>query len=108
MFGYETNQKQINKLERQISAIQRTIEGGLWGSGLEYDLKDARATIKALDADNDRLSKRITVLEEIVRESGLITDFDNDEVKIREDRTFSIYGPTIKNVPYQINKVKVV
>lgn len=108
MFGIETNQQQINKLEKQLTTVRKTIEGGLFDEGLQDRVRLHKECITTLESNLSRLLKRITVLEEIVRESGLITDFDSDEVKIREDRKFDIFGGIdVKQVPYQINKIKV-
>lgn len=108
MFGYETNQTQINRLDKQYRIIRDTLQGSGWNSGLEHDVSYQKTQVNNLESTVNRLSTRLTVLEEIVRESGLITDFDNDEVKIREDRKFDIYGGIdVKQTPYQINKVKV-
>lgn len=101
MFGYETNQKQINKLETKVTELRHTVDGGLFGIGLTSDVKELKNSINNLFA-------RMSILEEIVRESGLITDFDADEVKVREDRSISFGGIYKKQVPYQINKVKTV
>ena len=109
MFGFETNQQQINKLDKQVTAIRKTLEGGLWDGGLEDRVNQHREHIKTLESNVSLISERLSVLEEIVRESGLITDFDSDEVKIRKDRKRDVYGGIdVKQVPYQINKVKVV
>ena len=112
MFGYEgyqSKRERINKLEKQVAATRKTIEGGLFGNGLEDTVQYLKDHIKAQENAHENLRKRMSVLEEIVRESGLITDFESDEVKIREDRTFDIYnGINVKQVPYQINKVKVI
>jgi predicted phage tail protein len=109
MFGIETNQKQINKLDKQVTTIRKTLEGGLWDGGLEERVNTHKEYIKTLESNVSNMRERLSVLEEIVRESGLITDFDSDEVKIRQDRMRDIYGGiNVKQVPYQINKVKVV
>jgi hypothetical protein len=108
MFGIETNQQQINKLEKQLATVRKVVEGGLFDEGLQDRVRLNKEHIAGLESNMSRLSKRITVLEEIVRESGLITDFDNDEVKIREDRKYGIFGGIdVKQTPYQINKIKV-
>lgn len=108
MFGIETNQQQINKLEKQLATVRKTIEGGLFDEGLQDRVRLHKEHIATLESNLSRLSKRVTVLEEIVRESGLITDFDKDEVKIREDRKYDIFGGIdVKHTPYQINKIKV-
>lgn len=91
----------FNKLEHTVMNLLYKIDGGIMTSGLTND-------IKQLDTVITNLRKRTSVLEEIVREAGLITDFDSDEVKIREDRKFDMFGGThTTQVPYQINKVKV-
>ena len=109
MFGFETNQQQINKLDKQVTSLSKAINGGLFGDGLENDVHYLKEHIKVREKAHQNLRERMSVLEEIVRESGLITDFDSDEVRIREDRKRDIYGGIdVKQVPYQINKVKVV
>lgn len=109
MFGIVTNQQQINKLDKQVANLSKVVTGGMFGDGLENDIHYLKEHIKAQEKAHQNLRERMSVLEEIVRESGLITDFDSDEVKIREDRTFDLYrGVNVKQVPYQINKVKVV
>lgn len=101
MFGYETNQKQIDKLETKVTELQYTVDGGFFDGGLTNDVKSLKDSI-------NNLATRMSVLEEIVHESGLITDFDSDEVKVREDRSVSFGGIYKRQVPYQINKVKTV
>jgi len=109
MFGYETNQQQINRLDKRVNSLSKVISGGMFGDGLENDIHYLKEHIKAQENAHENLRKRMSVLEEIVRESGLITDFDEDEVKIREDRKQDLFGTIVnKHVPYQINKVKVV
>ena len=109
MFGIETNQQQINKLDKQVTSLSKTVHGGMFGDGLENDIHYLKEHIRAQEHAREDLRKRVAVLEEIVRESGLITDFDKDEVKIREDRHISPFGGiTTKQTAYQINQVKVV
>lgn len=108
MFKRETRKQKINNLVKQVASIRKTLEGGLWGDGLEHEVKIQKEHIRTLESNISSISKRFSVLEEIVRESGLITDFDKDEVKIREDRERDMFGGiNVKQVPYQINKVKV-
>ena len=91
----------FSKLEHTVMNLMYKIDGGFATNGLAND-------IKQLDKLINDLRNRTSVLEEIVREAGLITDFDSDEVKIREDRKFDIFGGNhTVQVPYQINKVKV-
>ena len=109
MLKSKSKQKQINKLEARIDNLNITVDGVFFGDGLKGDISYLKREHSDQQKTIGRLSERLSVLEEIVRESGLITDFDNDEVKIREDRKFDIFGGFHTNkVPYQINKVKVV
>lgn len=109
IFNYQNKtDKKINKLENRVDNLNVTVSGGIFGEGLkgkiDYLTREKDDQYKIIN----RMSERLIVLEEIVRESGLITDFDNDEVKIREDRSFDVFkGIHVKKVPYQINKVKV-
>lgn len=106
--GFETNQKQINKLDERVNSLDKKINGGFFGDGLEDDIAYLKDHIRSLESNVGRITNRVRILEEIVRESGLITDFTEDEVKIREDRKQDFFGSiSTKNVPYQINKVKV-
>lgn len=108
MMSFETNQKQINKLDEKVNSLDNKINGGFFGNGLEGDVVYLKEHIRALENNVGKLTNRVRILEEIVRESGLITDFTEDEVKIREDRKQDLFGNiSTKNVPYQINKVKV-
>ena len=108
MMSFETNQKQINKLDKRVNSLDEKISGGFFGGGLQDDIVYLKDQIKALENNVGRLTNRVHILEEIVRESGLITDFTEDEVKIREDRKQDFFGNiSTKNIPYQINKVKV-
>lgn len=104
------NQAILDNQEKKINSLTKTIEGGLFEpSGLKYDVESLTLANKGNANEFNAIKKRLTVLEEIVREAGLITDFEDDEVKIREDRTFDIYnGIRVKHTPYQINKVKVI
>jgi hypothetical protein len=105
MFGYETNQKQINNLEKKVSSINRTLQGGSFDAGLEYEFRYLKEKFESFEKENKVLRNRVTVLEEIVREAGLVTDLSKD-VKIREDRTFSLLGDVrTDKVAYKINKV---
>jgi ribosome-binding protein aMBF1 (putative translation factor) len=67
-------------------------------------------TERRLTKSQDDLATRVKVLEQIIRESGLITDFAPEEVKVREDASRDMFGMTYgrHNVAYKINKVKTV
>ena len=109
MFGFETNQQQINNLNKRFTSLSKAVYGGMFGNGLEDSVSYLKEHVKAQENAHEDLRKRVAVLEEIVRESGLITDFNEDEVKIREDRKRDLFGTIVnKHVPYQINKVKVI
>jgi hypothetical protein len=106
MFGYETNQKQINNLEKKVSSINKTLQGGVFNAGLEYEFRYLKERFESFEKENKVLRNRVTVLEEIVREAGLVTDLDSKDIKIREDRTFSLFGDArTDKVAYKINKV---
>lgn len=102
MFRTESAKKQVNKLRKRVGELSLTIDGGIFDNGIVQKVASLESSIK-------NLQTRMSVLEEIVRESGLVTDFDNDEIKIREDRKLSAFGGVYSTqVPYQINKVKTV
>lgn len=108
MMSFKTNQKQINKLDARVTKIADKISGGFFGGGLEDKVFYLERELESKQKSYDYLNGRIKVLEQIVRESGLITDFEDDEVKIREDKMIDMFGTTrVKQTPYQINKVKV-
>lgn len=101
MIRVKKRETKFSKLEHTVMNLMYKIDGGFATNGLANDIKE-------LDKVITNLRKRTSVLEEIVREAGLITDFDSDEVRIREDRKFDLFGGThTTQVPYQINKVKV-
>lgn len=101
MIRVKKRRSEVNKLREEVANLSYVVKGGFSSGGLQNNVKE-------LDKVITDLRKRTSVLEEIVREAGLITDFDSDEVKIREDRKFDIFGGThTTQVPYQINKVKV-
>ena len=101
MIRIKKRRSEVNKLREEVANLSYTVKGGFSSTGLQNN-------VMTLDKSFIALSKRLSVLEEIVRESGLVTDFDADEIKIREDRKFDIFGGThTTQVPYQINKVKV-
>ena len=78
---------------------------------LHAELNDALGRVeKRYDSKIATLSTRVKVLEDIVRESGLITDYSSDEVKIREDHQVDRNGNAwgSHQVAYQINQVKTV
>ena len=107
MMSFETNQKQINKLDDRVTRIAKAINGGLYEEGLSNKIDNQKTKIDYLERNISLITERLNVLEEIVRESGLITDFTEDEVKIRQDRKQDFFGGiSTKNIPYQINKVK--
>lgn len=92
---------EVNKLREELANLSYVIKGGFATNGVAND-------IKQLDRVITDLRKRTSTLEEIIRESGIITDFDADEVKIREDRSQDIFGGVhVKSTAYQINQVKV-
>ncbi len=97
--------KYIERIEEKLSELRSDYYGSFLGGG-----GGTRTTVSQNSKELEAISKRLSVLEEIVRESGLITDFSDDEVKIREDRKYnSLFGGTYTvDVPYQINKVKTV
>ena len=93
--------------QNELAKNQQKLEDGLY-----KELYDALGrTEKVWKIQLDDMATRIKVLEEIVKESGLITDYSSDEVKIREDAERDKYtGLTYHrhNVAYQINQVKTV
>lgn len=93
----------IKEIEDTLEELVQNYYGGIFSGGT-----GTKQEVKSHSFEINKMRERLSVLEEIVRESGLITDFDKDEVKIREDRKFSIFGGIeAVNIPYQINKVKV-
>lgn len=93
----------IKEIEDTLEELVQNYYGGIFQGG-----PGTKQEVKSHSSEINKMRERLSVLEEIVRESGLITDFDKDEVKVREDRFPSIFGGfTSVNVPYQINKVKV-
>ena len=96
--------KHIDKIEEKLYEIRNDYYGSSFGGG------GTRTNVYQNNKEVEAMTKRLSVLEEIVRESGLITDFSDDEVKIREDRKYNnLFGGTYTvDVPYQINKVKTV
>jgi hypothetical protein len=96
--------KHIDRIEEKLFELRNDYYGSFFGG-----TNGTRTNINQNTQEIDVMRKRLSVLEEIVRESGLITDFNDDEVKIREDRHHGLFGGTATvNVPYQINKVKTV
>jgi hypothetical protein len=110
MFGYETNQKQIDRhsdiikdMRRELDGIRSDYYGHPWLTstpiGTRTKVDNQADTIK-------NLQSRLSILEEIVREAGLFTDLEPKDVKIREDRKFTLFGDThTEKVAYKINKV---
>lgn len=118
-----TTKKRITKLEKEFKP-----SGSPWGNTFFDELSETAKNVgklhkevfaeiddalgrveKRYDTQFNDMNARIKVLEEIVRESGLITDYSSDEVKIREDNQRDSNGHTWgrHNVAYQINQVKV-
>lgn len=121
---YNSKKKRIERLEKQLKP-----GGTPWASTiydgqnelvknatrlereLHAELQDALGrSEKLLQGHVKALNVRVKVLEDIVRESGLITDYSADEVKIREDHQVDRDGNSWgkHNVAYQINQVKTV
>jgi hypothetical protein len=110
MFGYETNQKQIDRhrdiikdMRRELDGIRSDYYGHPWLTSLP---EGTRTKVDNQSATINNLKSRLSILEEIVREAGLFTDLEPKDVKIREDRSFSLFGDVQKqNIAYKINKV---
>ena len=101
MIRVKKRRSEVNKLREEVANLSYVVKGGFSSPGLQNN-------VMTLDKLINDLRKRTSTLEEIIRETGLITDFDSDEVKIREDRKFDIFGGSHSvQVPYQINKVRV-
>jgi len=89
MFGFETNQQQINRLTKQALSVEKTIYGGGFDTGMEYDLKQLTTWVSNMQAEINRLKI-------IVEESGIIEYIDGSDIKFDKDKQ-----------AYQVNKIKV-
>jgi hypothetical protein len=89
MFGYETNQKQINKLEKIVKSLDTAVNGGGWHSGLQYDVKQLTTWVSSLHTEIERLRS-------IIKESGIVEYVDISDIKFDNNRE-----------PYQVNQIKV-
>lgn len=121
---YKSKKKRIERLEKQFRPGNTPWASTIYDDQnelaqndkriekeLHAELDDALGRLeKRYDSKITALSVRVKVLEEIVKESGLITDYSEDEVKIREDVMVDRSGYTWghHNVAYQINQVKTV
>ena len=106
MFRIKANQNKINNLQNKIENLGVTIHGGLLGDGLKGEINYLKRENQDQQKTIGRLNERLSVLEQIVREAGLVTDLDSKDVKIREDRTFSLFGDArTDKIAYKINKV---
>jgi peroxiredoxin len=88
MFGFETNQKQINKLEKAVLSLDEAVKGGGWHTGLQYDVRHLTTWVS-------NMQKEINRLHSIIKESGIIEYVDISDINFDKDKE-----------AYQINKVK--
>lgn len=89
MFGYETNQKQIDRLSRQAVSIEKAIYGSGFHSGISYDLRQLTTWVGEMQAEIRRLNT-------IIEESGIIDYIDISDIKFNKNKE-----------AYQVNKIKV-